>query len=253
MNTFFTVGHLHLIVKLNGNRFLGERDARVQYLLRILRPLDGFVYIAQKYGTGSQHRNVHNAEHLYAFHTGVHTGTEAVAPLLRKYRSIGFGDACHTRHHVGSSPRGTAHILIRLVFTDSCRRTDSIHIFGSTADNSRFFNLAVNPLIHISERNHLNLMLCRYCYAAKHCGQQTQHSKSFTNHFSILLQSVKVHNSTASAQSPSCPEPVAPCGRHIYIYSSYNLSYRLHTARWQCGHPQNRVWTAHRRCAPSFP
>lgn len=69
----------------------------------------------------------------------------------------------------------------------------------------------------------------------------------------IILQSVKVHNSTASAQSPSCPEPVAPCGRHIYIYSSYNLSYRLHTARWQCGHPQNRVWTAHRRCAPSFP
>ena len=97
-------------------------------------------------------------------------------------------------------------------------------------------------------------MLCRYCYAAKHCGQQTQHSKSFTNHFSILLQSVKVHNSTCfSSQSPSCPEPVAPCGRHIYIYSSYTFLTAYITARWQCGHPQNRVWTAHRRCAPSFP
>ena len=45
------------------------------------------------------------------------------------------------------------------------------------------------------------------------------------------VQSIKVHSSIVSVQNPSFPEPAAPYGHHIYIYSSYNLSYRLHTVQ----------------------
>ena len=230
-NTLFPVGHFHLVVKLDCNGLFRKRNTGVQHFLRIFRSLDRLVHITEEYGTGSQHRNIHNAKYLYTFHTGVHTGAKAITPFFRKYRSIGFGNTRHACHYIGSSPGRAPHIRICLILCDSSSRPDSKYILGGATDNPRLFNLTINPLIHISKRNHFDFMLCRCCYATKHYGQQTQHTKFFTNHFFSLLQSIKVHSSIVSVQNPSFPEPAAPYGHHIYIYSSYNLSYRLHTVQ----------------------
>mgnify|MGYP000553277926 CR=1 FL=1 len=74
------------------------------------------VYIAQKYGTGSQHRNIHNAKYLYTFHTGVHTGAKAITPFFWKYRSIGFGNT-RTRAITLEVAQGEPPIFVYALFS----------------------------------------------------------------------------------------------------------------------------------------
>ena len=60
-----------------------------------------------------------------------------------------------------------------------------LYILRGTANNTGFLDLAVNPLIHISERNHLYLvLLCRNCSATEHGRQHSQYTNFLLNHFS---------------------------------------------------------------------
>ena len=141
--------------------------------------------VTQKHRAGSQHRDIYYSKNLHTLHTGVHAGAETIPSLFRKNRSISFRDTGYPGHHIGCRPRRTSHILVCLGFGDSSSRADGIHILRGTANNTGFLDLAVNPLIHISERNHLYLVLLRRNGSAtKHGRQHSQHTNFLLNHFS---------------------------------------------------------------------
>ena len=184
-DTLLAVGHLYFIIKLYGDRFLCKRYAGIQHFLRIFGSLDRFVHLTQKHRAGSQHRDIYYSKNLHTLHTGVHAGAETIPSLFRKNRSISFRDTGYPGHHIGCRPRRTSHILVCLGFGDSSSRADGIHILRGTANNTGFLDLAVNPLIHISERNHLYLVLLRRNGSAtKHGRQHSQHTNFLLNHFS---------------------------------------------------------------------
>ncbi len=183
-DTLLAVGHLYFIIKLYGDRFLCKRYAGIQHFLRILGSLDRFVHLTQKHGSGSQHCDIHESKNLYTLHTGVHAGAETISPFFRKNRSIGFRNTGYPGHHIGCRPWRTSHILICLGFGDSGSGPDGIHILRSTANNTGLLDLTVNPLIHISERNQLYLVLLRRNKSAtEHGGQHSPYTNFLLNHF----------------------------------------------------------------------
>ena len=117
-NTILPVRHLHLVIKLKSNRFFCKRNTRLQHFLRIFSALNRLMHRTGKDRPCRQHCNINQSQHFHTFHACIQTGTVSISPLLRKDRSISFRNTGHFRHHIRSSPRRSAHILINLIPLD---------------------------------------------------------------------------------------------------------------------------------------
>ena len=84
-NTLFPIRHINFIVKLHSDRFLGKGNTGIQHLLRILCALNRLMHFPQKHRTCGKYCDINNTQYFYAFHTGIHTGTVAIATLLGKH------------------------------------------------------------------------------------------------------------------------------------------------------------------------
>ena len=178
-----------------------------------------------------QHRNINQSQHFHTLHARIQTGAISISPLLREYRSISFRNTSNFRHHIWSSPRRSAHILINLISLNYRRRPYRIYILCIPTDNARFLYLTVHPLIHVPERNHLNFMLRHQRQGRNKCNEtcHQQAMNAFLNHqyFSFLFLLIN-YNPIVSKQNPNSLLPNESYGHHIYTYSSYIPSFRPH-------------------------
>lgn len=154
------VGKLYFVVKLDGLRLVGKRNAVVKFCHGVGAAGDGLKHLAKVDGACCEHMDVDEPEHLDSYDMANEFCALPTTSLFGIDCDICFDDAGNFGHDVAAGPGRAALVGVGLLAVPCACGRDFIKSLCLSSDDGALFDVACNPLVEVGV---LQLRLCGSC------------------------------------------------------------------------------------------